>query len=127
MAIERGHERVATVRKAIIDPLRDRFTIDLASGGSMQAQGNILDHEYHITRDGIPVANISKRWFRVRESYGVASDPARTTRSSSRWRCASTTSPTDRPVAASGAVAVGLSCCGPGWADVRGRGLVARC
>ena len=27
------------------------------------------------TRDGIPVANISKRWFRVRESYGVAVAP----------------------------------------------------
>ena len=75
MAIERGDERVATVRKAIIDPLRDRFTIDLASGGSMQAQGNILDHEYQITRDGIPVANISKRWFRVRDTYGVAVVP----------------------------------------------------
>jgi uncharacterized protein YxjI len=46
MAIERGGERLATVRKAIIDPLRDRFTIDLASGGSLQAQGDILDHEY---------------------------------------------------------------------------------
>jgi uncharacterized protein YxjI len=107
MAIERGDERVATVRKAIIDPLRDRFTIDLASGGSMQAQGNILDHEYQITRDGIPVANISKRWFRVRESYGVASDRARTTCSSSRWQFASTTSPTDRPVGASAVAVVG--------------------
>ena len=26
-------------------------------------------------RDGIPVANISKRWFRIRESYGVAVAP----------------------------------------------------
>jgi uncharacterized protein YxjI len=34
-----------------------------------------LDHEYQITRDGIPVANISKCWFRVRESYGVAVAP----------------------------------------------------
>jgi uncharacterized protein YxjI len=75
MAIERGGERLATVRKAIIDPLRDRFTIDLASGGSLQAQGDILDHEYQITRDGIPVANISKRWFRIRDSYGVAVAP----------------------------------------------------
>jgi uncharacterized protein YxjI len=33
------------------------------------------DHEYQITRDGIPVANISKRWFRVRDSYGVAVAP----------------------------------------------------
>jgi uncharacterized protein YxjI len=75
MGIERGGERVATVRKAIIAPLRDRFTVDLAGGGALEAQGNILDHEYQITRDGIPVANISKRWFRVRESYGVAVAP----------------------------------------------------
>jgi uncharacterized protein YxjI len=75
MAIERGDERIATVRKAIIDPVRSRFTIDLAGGGSMHAQGNILDHEYQVTRDGIPVANISKRWFRVRDSYGVAVAP----------------------------------------------------
>jgi uncharacterized protein YxjI len=75
MGIERGGERVATVRKAIIAPMRDRFTVDLAGGGALEAQGNILDHEYQITRDGIPVANISKRWFRVRESYGVAVAP----------------------------------------------------
>jgi uncharacterized protein YxjI len=75
MVIERGDQRLATVKKAIVDPLRARFTIDLASGGSLQAQGNIVDHEYQITRDGIPVANISKRWFRVRKSYGVAVAP----------------------------------------------------
>jgi uncharacterized protein YxjI len=75
MAIERGGDKVATVKKAIIAPLRDRFTVELAGGGSLEAQGNILDHEYQITRDGIPVANISKRWFRVRKSYGVAVAP----------------------------------------------------
>jgi uncharacterized protein YxjI len=75
MAIERGGDTVARGNKAIIAPLRDRFTIELAGGGSLEAQGNILDHEYQITRDGIPVANISKRWFRVRESYGVAVAP----------------------------------------------------
>jgi uncharacterized protein YxjI len=75
MAIERGGDTVARVKKAIIAPLRDRFIIELAGGGSLEAQGNILDHEYQITRDGIPVANISKRWFRVRESYGVAVAP----------------------------------------------------
>jgi uncharacterized protein YxjI len=75
MAIERDSDTVARVKKAIIAPLRDRFTIELARGGSLEAQGNILDHEYQITHDGIPVANISKRWFRVRESYGVAVAP----------------------------------------------------
>ena len=72
MAIERGGDKVATVRKAMITPLRDRFSVDLEGGGRLDVEGNILDHEYQITRDGIPVANISKRWFRVRDSYGVA-------------------------------------------------------
>jgi len=34
-------------------------------------QGNIVDHEYMIERDGQRVAEVSKRWFRVRDSYGV--------------------------------------------------------
>ena len=75
MAIERGGDKVATVKKAFLTPLRDRFTVDLEGGGQLEVEGNILDHEYQITRDGIPVANISKRWFRVRDTYGVAVVP----------------------------------------------------
>jgi uncharacterized protein YxjI len=75
MAIERGGDAVATVKKAVTTPLRDRFTIDLTDAGSLEAMGSILDHEYQITRVGIPVANVSKRWFRVRDSYGVAVAP----------------------------------------------------
>jgi uncharacterized protein YxjI len=75
MAIERGDDKVATVKKALITPLRDRFTVDQEDGGRLEVEGNILDHEYQITRDGVPVANISKRWFRVRDTYGVAVVP----------------------------------------------------
>jgi uncharacterized protein YxjI len=75
MVVERGDDKVATVHKAMITPLRDRFTVDLEGGGRLEVQGNILDHEYQITRDGMPVANISKRWFRVRDTYGVAVVP----------------------------------------------------
>ena len=75
MVVERGDDKVATVHKAMITPLRDRFTVELEGGGELQVEGNILDHEYQITRDGIPVANISKRWFRVRDTYGVAVVP----------------------------------------------------
>ena len=80
MAIERGGEKIATVKKAVIAPLRDRFTIELAEGTSLEAQGSILDHEYQISRDGIPVANISKRWFRVRRATAWRSRLGRTTR-----------------------------------------------
>ena len=39
MAIERGSDTVARVKKAIIAPLRDRFTIELAGGGSPGSAG----------------------------------------------------------------------------------------
>ena len=75
MAIERGGDKVATVKKAFVTPVRDRFTVDLEAGGRLEVEGDILDHEDQITRDGIPVANISKRWFRVRDTNGVAVVP----------------------------------------------------
>ncbi len=37
----------------------------------MEAKGNIVDHEYKIERDGERVAEVSKRWFRIRDTYGV--------------------------------------------------------
>ena len=45
MAIERGGDSLATVRKALVG-FRDRFSIDVAGGGELHAKGNIVDHEY---------------------------------------------------------------------------------
>ena len=71
MAIERDGHTVATVRKALVSPLRDRFSIDVDGGEDMEAKGNIVDHEYTIERGGHKVAEASKRWFRVRDTYGI--------------------------------------------------------
>jgi uncharacterized protein YxjI len=75
MKIERDGDTVATVKKALITPLRDRFAIELEEGGELNAKGNIVDHEYEIERDGEKVAEVSKRWFRVRETYGIEIAP----------------------------------------------------
>jgi uncharacterized protein YxjI len=75
MAIERDGKTVATVKKALITPLRERFVIELADGPELTAKGNIVDHEYEIKRDGDTVAEVSKRWFRVRETYGIEVAP----------------------------------------------------
>jgi uncharacterized protein YxjI len=71
MEIERDGRKVATVKKALVTPLRDRFSIDVEDGEDMEAKGNIVDHEYKIERDGDEVAEVSRRWFRVRDTYGV--------------------------------------------------------
>ena len=76
MVIERNGNRVATIQKALVTPLRDRFDVEVAGGPKLHVQGNIVDHEYRITRDGAPVATVSKRWFRVRDTYGVEVRPA---------------------------------------------------
>jgi len=71
MEIEHDGHTVATVKKAIVSPLRDRFAIEVAGGEDMEAKGNIVDHEYKIERSGDEVAEVSKRWFRVRDTYGT--------------------------------------------------------
>ena len=43
----------------------------LEDGPDLHAQGNFVDHEYTIERDGDKIAEFSKRWFRVRDTYGV--------------------------------------------------------
>lgn len=66
---------LATVKKAMITPLRDRFSIDVAGGTELSAHGNIVDHEFEIEADGTKVAEVSKKWFRVRDTYGVEVTP----------------------------------------------------
>ena len=62
---------VATVEKALVSPLRDRFSIEVEGGEDMEAKGNIVAHEYKIERGGEKVAEVSKRWFRIRDTYGI--------------------------------------------------------
>jgi uncharacterized protein YxjI len=71
MEIERDGNTVATVKKALLNPLRERFSIDVEDGEDMEAEGNIVDHEYEIDRGGDKVAQVSKRWLRMRDTYGI--------------------------------------------------------
>ena len=75
MEIEHDGHTVATVKKALVSPLRDRFAIEVEGGEDMEAKGNIVNHEYKIERGGDEVAEVSKRWFRVRDTYGTQIAP----------------------------------------------------
>ena len=75
MDIERGGQNVASIKKALVSPLRDRYSISIEDGEDMEAKGNIVDHEFKIERGGDQVAEVSKRWFRVRDTYGIEIAP----------------------------------------------------
>jgi len=62
---------LAKVKKAIITPVRDRWTVKIGGGPDLEIQGNILDHEYRIGEGHQKVGDVSKKWFRIRDSYGV--------------------------------------------------------
>jgi uncharacterized protein YxjI len=75
MEIEQGGKTVATIKKALVSPLRDRYSIEVEGGEDMEVKGNILDHEFEFERGGHKVAEASKRWLRVRDTYGVEIQP----------------------------------------------------
>ncbi|CAA9486571.1 MAG: hypothetical protein AVDCRST_MAG69-1105, partial [uncultured Solirubrobacteraceae bacterium] len=52
------------------------FRVELAGGGVLQVQGDLFDHEFAITwENGTPMAQVSKRFFTVRDSYGLSVEP----------------------------------------------------
>jgi uncharacterized protein YxjI len=76
MTVERPDgSQTATVHKALVSPLRERWKVDVEGGQGLDVQGNIVDHEYVVEREGRKVAEVSKRWFRVRDTYGVQVAP----------------------------------------------------
>ena len=68
-------EKLAMVKKALITPGRERWVVKIKGGPDLEVQGNILDHESTIGEGRDKVAEVSKKWFRLRDSYGVAIDP----------------------------------------------------
>jgi uncharacterized protein YxjI len=71
MEIERGRHTLATVKKALIAPLRQHYKVEVRDGADLEIHGNIVDHEYTVERSGKKIAEVSKRWFRVRDTYGI--------------------------------------------------------
>lgn len=72
---DRDGHTVATVKKALITPLRDRWNVKVADGPDLEVKGNILDHEYTIEEGRSTLAEVSKKWFRVADTYGVEVAP----------------------------------------------------
>lgn len=71
MTIERDGEPLATIRKKKLSLLRNHYRVALAEGTELDVSGRILDREFAIEYDGELLAHVSRRWFRVRETYAV--------------------------------------------------------
>ncbi|MFF7330407.1 LURP-one-related/scramblase family protein [Streptomyces sp. NPDC090306] len=71
MVIQRDGETLATIRHKRLSLLRNHYRVSLVDGTELDVSGKILDREFGIDYDGELLAQISRRWLHVRETYGV--------------------------------------------------------
>jgi uncharacterized protein YxjI len=68
-------ERLALVTKDLFTPLKEHFVVKVKNGPDLEIHGNIFDHEYTIGDDQNKVAQVSKKWLNIRDSYSVSIEP----------------------------------------------------
>ena len=64
-------ELAATVKQHLFSFLRYSFTVDVPGPDDLEIQGSFSDMEYTFTRGDQAVAQVSKRWFSLTDTYGV--------------------------------------------------------
>lgn len=69
--IYRNGEVAAVVKKEHLTFLHCKFSVDVPVPDDLEAKGNFSDHDYQFARRGESVAEVSKRWFSLQDSYGV--------------------------------------------------------
>jgi len=74
MIVERDGDTVAKVHKKLFSPLRHKMVIELDGGEEWTAKGDIIEKNYSIESEHGVVAETSRKWFRIRESYGIEVD-----------------------------------------------------
>ena len=66
--------QMAVIKKGLIAPLGDHWTVNVRGGPDLDVQGNILDHEYSVNEKRRKIAEVSKKWLSLTDTYGVEID-----------------------------------------------------
>lgn len=72
MVVEDGEgNQLAVIKKGLFAPLGDHWSVNVRGGPDLDVQGNILDHEYSINERRNKIAEVSKKWLSLTDTYGV--------------------------------------------------------
>ncbi|MEV0785177.1 LURP-one-related family protein [Streptomyces sp. NPDC050423] len=71
MLIERDGEQLAKVKRKRLSLLRNHYRVTLVDGTELDVSGKILDREFAVEYDGELLAQISRRWLTIRDTYGI--------------------------------------------------------
>jgi uncharacterized protein YxjI len=74
--ISKGDQLMAVVHKELFTFFKCTFTVDVDGGPhDLVAEGDFSDHQYVFSRGGNPIAEVSKQWFALGDTYGVQISP----------------------------------------------------
>ncbi|MFE3647819.1 LURP-one-related/scramblase family protein [Streptomyces sp. NPDC059152] len=71
MTIERDDQPLATIKRKRLSLLRHHYRVELVDGTELDVSGKIFDREFAVEYDGELLAEISRRWLTVRDTYAV--------------------------------------------------------
>ncbi len=71
MIVERDGDTIAKVHKKLFSPIHHRMVVELDGGEEWTATGDIIEKNYEIESEQGVVAETSRKWFRLRDTYGV--------------------------------------------------------
>jgi uncharacterized protein YxjI len=67
----RNGRTAAVVHKKLFTLVRCAFTIEVPGPDDLIAQGDLFEREYTFTRGSRKVGEVSKRWFKLTDTYGI--------------------------------------------------------
>ncbi|MCX4846805.1 LURP-one-related/scramblase family protein [Streptomyces sp. NBC_00893] len=71
MLIERDGEQLARIKRKRLSLLRNHYRVTLVDGTELDVSGKIMDREFAVDYDGELLAQVSRRWLTVRDTYGI--------------------------------------------------------
>lgn len=71
MVVERDGDVIAKIHKKMFSPLHHKMVIELGDDREWTASGDIIEKNYEIEGDDGKIAETSRKWFHIRETYGI--------------------------------------------------------
>lgn len=69
--VTQNGKQIATVRKKLFTLFHCKFFVDVPGPDDLEARGDFFDHEYAFHLHGQAVAQVSKKWVALTDSYAI--------------------------------------------------------
>jgi len=62
-------EQVASMKAKLFSPIKNTIDMVTAAGAHWHIEGTLIEKDYSVSADGVPIIQISQKWVHVRDTY----------------------------------------------------------